>query len=78
MFDITVDTPHHSFLAEGVLVHKKSEIRSCELEGERVFQGDACVCADGGDGSVDCDPSGGSGACTGCASVEDASVDAAP
>lgn len=57
VFDLTVDHPLHTFVAEGVLVHNKSQpLRQCRgADGVFVMEFDACRCGGCGSGRVHCD-----------------------
>ncbi len=55
VFDITVEHELHNFVAEGILVHNKSFVTQCELDGKMVEDYSACTCAGGGAGRVYCD-----------------------
>ncbi len=78
VFDITVETAHHNFIAEGVLVHNKSPPSvECTYEGRTVYEWDSCVCSEGQAGWFVCDYEGGTATCQNCEPV-DAGLDAAP
>jgi hypothetical protein len=64
VFDITVDTPHHNFCAEGFLVHNKSLAPACEYEGETVYAYDACECPGSETGTIVCNEDGEEASCT--------------
>lgn len=56
VFDLSVDTPHHNFLASGFLVHNKRPLPpSCDYGGRQVYQGTECDCGGGPFGRVVCD-----------------------
>ncbi len=54
VFDITVEHELHNFIAEGVVVHNKSPIITCDLNGEEVQEYTACDCEDGSEGTIVC------------------------
>lgn len=63
VFDVSVDHPLHTFVADGVVVHNKEPIRnfalgtSCDLDGRFVFAGERCDCPDPEEeGIVACSP----------------------
>jgi hypothetical protein len=53
VYDITVDTDHHNFIANGVVVHNK-KVPVCTVDGESMTEGSACSCPDGSTGTVEC------------------------
>jgi hypothetical protein len=55
VYDITVNTDHHNFVANGVVVHNKTPPPpECQVDGELKYQGQECTCPDGSTGEVDC------------------------
>lgn len=68
VFDLTVDHPWHSFIANGVLVHNKSQpLVPCRgADGGIEAPGDACTCANGTPGFFDCQLQGQPAVCTSC------------
>lgn len=72
VFDLTVASALHTFVAEGVVVHNKPQPSCRAPNGERApFVGDpaartTCRCADGGIGRWDCDRYGAEAECREC------------
>lgn len=66
VFDLTVDHPHHDFVAEGVLVHNKPPIQApCAWpDGGLTEPYAACACADGRAGVTTCN--GNTASCFDC------------
>jgi hypothetical protein len=58
VFDLTVDHALNDFVAEGVVVHNKSEPPRCASgpDGGVVHHWDACECPGGGEGYSRCEP----------------------
>ncbi len=71
VFDLTVDTPLHNFVAEGILVHNKSVGTDagpqCWYQGRWVLPGDVCDCGVV-TGALECD-GGGFGVCV-CPTID--------
>lgn len=79
VFDLTVDTAHHNFVANGYLVHNKSPLSpECRVDGEQREEYDECTCSDGRSGRIECNTSSGdAGASSGqCVCGSDAGSDA--
>lgn len=60
VFDLSMEAPHHNFVASGVLVHNKKFLQpTCDLDesGKTVQRRkyDECNCSDGGTGFAWCD-----------------------
>lgn len=57
VFDLTVDSEEHNFIANDILVHNKLYQARCpsETTGRTVFDGAPCVCDDGDGGEYFCD-----------------------
>lgn len=76
VFDLTVDHPLHNFVANGVLVHNKpGRFPRCILsDAGTALHGDACTCADGTSGVLQCYDDPHAPDCAGCpdAGVPDA------
>lgn len=72
VFDITVASPLHDFVANGVVVHNKTPRRErCTLPGApdagQVYEYERCSCGDAGVGTVVCtDSDAGTGECEAC------------
>lgn len=62
VFDITVESELHNFVADGFLVHNKSKPNNlasnselgCRIDGEIVFDGDECLCPGARVGEISC------------------------
>lgn len=66
VFDLTVEHELHTFVANGLVVHNKSpQLRTCTLNGAQVMEFEACTCASGEQGTVDC--VGEAALCSSCA-----------
>jgi len=59
VYDLTVGTVHHNFVADGYLVHNKSPgTRECQVDGEIRNHGGHCTCPDGSKGEIRCGDAG--------------------
>lgn len=52
VFDITVEHDLHNFIAEGILVHNKERVVTCEIDGVTYTEYEACPCPDGTTGEA--------------------------
>ncbi len=70
VFDLTVESPWHTFVAEGIVVHNKPFIPQCTLPdggATRELEGDTCSCgADAGTGWFTCSKDGDPYVCSEC------------
>lgn len=77
VFDLTVEHEWHTFVAEGVVVHNKSIIRTCTTDAGMVSEGTACQCAVGR-GEIVCDLLRGPARCEFCVPADGGAPDAGP
>lgn len=77
VFDLTVEHPWHTFVAEGVVVHNKSVAHSCASDAGTVLDGTTCQCAEG-TGRVTCDLPGEAARCEFCVLPDGGTPDAGP
>ena len=63
VFDLTVASSHHNFIADGVLVHNKSEPYYCFHEEAQTYPDADCECPDGEVGKVQCNAYRGESVC---------------
>jgi hypothetical protein len=70
VFDLTVEHPWHTFVAEGIVVHNKQPAPCAIPDGGFTAIGNVtekpCTCSDGTSGIWSCDSSGGTATCAQC------------
>ncbi|PZR14375.1 MAG: hypothetical protein DI536_09940 [Archangium gephyra] len=54
VFDLTVASSLHTFVAEGIVVHNKTPLRCTLADGGFLLEGEKCTCSDGTEGDLGC------------------------
>ena len=57
VFDLTVASPLHTFVAEGIVVHNKQPIQCPLADGGVLYEGESCTCSDGSEHQLVCNNS---------------------